>query len=85
MTDKKRVIHSVSFLALIVFCSSTLSAGSQLLDGANDPQPNRASLAVVGGMLIDGHGGPPVDHAVVLIDGNKIVAAGPGDQFEIPD
>lgn len=29
------------------------------------------------GYLIDGRGGPPVANAVILIDGERIVAAGP--------
>jgi imidazolonepropionase-like amidohydrolase len=33
-------------------------------------------LALTGGTLIDGNGGPPIPNAVVLIKGNKIVAAG---------
>jgi len=33
-------------------------------------------LALTGGTLIDGNGGPPLPNAVVLIKGNKIVAAG---------
>src|SRR5689334_15588314 len=33
-------------------------------------------LVLTGGTLIDGNGGPPIPNAVVLIKGNKIVAAG---------
>jgi hypothetical protein len=28
--------------------------------GERDPQPSKATLAIVGGMLIDGHENPPV-------------------------
>ena len=41
-------------------------------------------LALVGGMLIDGTGAPPVHDAVVLIDGNRIVAAGSAATVRIP-
>ena len=34
-------------------------------------------LALVGGMLLTGYEVPPIHHAAVLIEGNKIVAAGP--------
>jgi hypothetical protein len=47
--------------------------------------PEDAPLAIVEGMLIDGNGGPPVHDAVVLIQGEKIVAAGPRGTVQIPD
>jgi imidazolonepropionase-like amidohydrolase len=42
------------------------------------------SLVLAGGRLIDGFGGPPVDDAAVVIDGNRIVAAGPLASIKIP-
>lgn len=51
---------------------------------ASDPQPPRATLAVVGGVLIDGHEGPPVPRSVVLIDGKRIVAVGTRDSLTVP-
>src|SRR4051794_39612560 len=41
-------------------------------------------LALVGGMLLTGYEVPPIHHAVVLIDGNKIVQAGPASEVKIP-
>jgi imidazolonepropionase-like amidohydrolase len=41
-------------------------------------------LALVGGMLLDGTGAPPVHNAAILIDGNRIVAAGPANAVRIP-
>ena len=41
-------------------------------------------IALVGGMLIDGYDAPPVHHAAVIIQGNRILAAAPRDQIEIP-
>ena len=46
-------------------------------------EPTRR-LALVGGMLLDGYGGPPIHHAAILIEGNRIVAAGPASQIPIP-
>ena len=43
------------------------------------------TIALLGGRLIDGYGGRPVENAVVLIKGSTIVAAGPGSRMEIPD
>jgi len=47
--------------------------------------PEDIPLAIVEGMLIDGNGDPPVHDAVVLIQGEKIVAAGPRGTVQIPD
>jgi len=47
-------------------------------------QPAKKKLALVGGMLIDGYDVPPVHHAVVLIEGNKIVQVGPAAEVAIP-
>ena len=41
-------------------------------------------LALVGGMLLDGYGGAPVHHAVILLENNLIVAAGPASEIVIP-
>ena len=40
--------------------------------------------AITGGTLIDGYGGPPVRDAVIVIDGERIVAAGTRGQVTIP-
>jgi imidazolonepropionase-like amidohydrolase len=41
-------------------------------------------LALVGGMLLTGYEVPPIHHAAVVIEGNKIVAAGPASEVKIP-
>ncbi|MFT4248114.1 MAG: amidohydrolase family protein [Pseudomonas sp.] len=41
-------------------------------------------LAIVGGRLIDGYGQAPIDDAVVLVRGNRIVQAGPRAQVQVP-
>jgi len=43
------------------------------------------TIALLGGRLIDGYGGRPVENAVVVIKGSTIVAAGPGSRIDIPD
>ena len=45
-------------------------------------QPNK--LALVGGMLLDGYEVPPLHHAAVLIEGERIVRVGPAAEIEIP-
>ncbi len=43
------------------------------------------SLAIVGGRLIDGYGGPPVHDSVVLVSGDRISAVGSQADTDIPD
>jgi imidazolonepropionase-like amidohydrolase len=43
-----------------------------------------SAIAIVGGFLIDGFGGPPLPNAVVLIEGERIVRVGTAGSFEIP-
>lgn len=43
-----------------------------------------ATLAIVGGRLIDGYGGTPVHDSVILISGNRISAVGTEDDTDIP-
>ncbi|MBI4529687.1 MAG: amidohydrolase family protein [Deltaproteobacteria bacterium] len=35
--------------------------------------------------MIDGRGGPPVERALVLIEGDRIIAAGPAEHVKVPD
>jgi imidazolonepropionase-like amidohydrolase len=46
--------------------------------------PVKATLAVVGGFLLDGYGGPPKQNAVILVDGDKIVAVGEEGRLAVP-
>lgn len=45
---------------------------------------NGTPVALVGGFLLDGYGGPPVHDAVVLIAGDRIVAAGSAADVTVP-
>ncbi|MGQ0640432.1 MAG: amidohydrolase family protein, partial [Gemmatimonadaceae bacterium] len=44
----------------------------------------RPTLALVGGRVLDGYGGPPIENGVVLVAGERIVAVGRQDQVQIP-
>lgn len=41
-------------------------------------------VALVGGMLLDGYEAPPIHHAAILIEGDKIVRVGPAMGMTIP-
>ena len=60
----------------LLFCAALLAV---FADAQN---PKR--IALVGGMLLNGYELPPVHHAAVLIEGNRIVAAGPAVEIKIP-
>jgi imidazolonepropionase-like amidohydrolase len=49
---------------------------------ADGQSPKR--IALVGGMLLTGYELPPIHHAAVLIEGNRIVQAGPAAEVKIP-
>jgi hypothetical protein len=74
-------------LLSIALCSSWLSALGAGMREMNPPaEPNPESLiALIGGQLIDGHGGQPIENAVVVIRGSNIVAAGPQREVGIPE
>jgi hypothetical protein len=56
-----------------------------LLAGSGCKPPEEASVkAIVGAVLVDGAGGPPVSNSIVIISGSRIVAAGPRTAFVIP-
>ncbi len=52
-----------------------------------NPPPNplvHQTIALVGGRLIDGRGHPPLEDSIVVVRGNRIVAAGSRDQVVLP-
>jgi imidazolonepropionase-like amidohydrolase len=62
---------SVAMLAAVF----AVSAGAQ----------GQQALVIENGTLIDGNGGDPVENAVIVVQGNQIVAAGPANQVDVPD
>ena len=69
--------RKVSALTIAI---ATLSATAP---GAQQPAVT-STVALVGGMLIDGYEVPPVHHAAVIIEGNKIVWVGRAVDAKIP-
>jgi imidazolonepropionase-like amidohydrolase len=63
----KRALWSLAGLALALL---SLAAAA--------PEPAPRIVAVRAGRLIDGQGGPPIRDAVILIQGDRVTAAGPG-------
>src|SRR5262245_62140686 len=72
--------HSIG---LILAASLVLAVGA-----ARSPQgaraPEKAALALIGATVIDGTGGPPIPDAVVIVEGDRIVAVGPRARVSVP-
>lgn len=49
-----------------------------------EAQATARPLALVGGRVLDGYGGPPIDDGVVLIEGERIVAVGRASEVSVP-
>ena len=47
-------------------------------------QGQRPTLALVGGRIIDGYGGPPIENGVILIVDDRIVALGTRSEVDVP-
>jgi len=69
---------------LLSFCLSLtlLGAGAAALRGA-DSAP-RPTLALLGGRIIDGYEGRPIDDGVLLISGERILAVGSRSEVPVP-
>ena len=65
--------------AIIVFCIAL-----RLIAFAQGASPAQPVTSIVGARLIDGTGAPPIDDAVVLVEGDRIRAAGPRARVQIP-
>jgi imidazolonepropionase-like amidohydrolase len=69
-----RILARLIGVAIAIVVLSTVTADGQAA----------RKLALVGGMLLDGYEVPPVHHAAVLIEGNRITWAGRAAEAQIP-
>jgi len=66
-----------------ILAAAVLFAGSPPL--ASTEAADEPTLALVGGQVIDGYEGPPIQDGVVLIAGERIVAVGRRDEVPVPE
>ena len=69
-------------LALAVLVAGVCIAATLSVATPSAQAPRR--IALVGGMLLTGYEIPPIHHAAVLIEGNRIIAAGPAAEIKSP-
>ncbi len=69
-----RILFTLSCILLILFSSCA----------PRETPPARPVTALIHTRLIDGIGAAPLNDAVVLVSGERILAAGPADQIALP-
>lgn len=72
--------HARVFVAILVLVLAMLGTSGAQQPSAATP----ARIALVGGMLLDGYEAPPIHHAAILIEGDRIVRVGPAAEMSIP-
>ena len=46
--------------------------------------PPRVTMAIVGGRIIDGYGGPVIENGVILVAGDRIISVGREGELKVP-
>ena len=71
--------------ALFILAVTLLCLGATMTQAQEKQEKKEAPvIALTGGTLIDGNGGAPLPDAVVLIQGKKILQAGPAAAVKVP-
>src|SRR5262245_4551241 len=64
--------------------SLVVGASVLAISASGQDKPPKPTLALVGGQVIDGYEGAPIQDGVVLIAGERIVAVGPRSEVSVP-
>ena len=67
-----------------ILCFVVLGLVLAALPAAAQREKPESVLALVGGRLLDGYGGPPLENSVILVRGNRIEAVGRQGEVAIP-
>jgi len=67
----------------VLAATSAATLDAQARSQSQPAAPGK-KLALVGGMLLDGYEVPPIHHAAIIIEGNKIVEVGRAADIKIP-
>jgi imidazolonepropionase-like amidohydrolase len=85
--SKRAKVRSLVLSALLAAAAAALGVFGPGASGAQPAGDDGAARikALVGGRLIDGFGGPPLEDSVVLIEGETITAVGREGEVAIPE
>ncbi|MCC7053420.1 MAG: amidohydrolase family protein [Gemmatimonadaceae bacterium] len=72
-------MHTARRAVALLLCAL---AGVRATAGAQAPP--RVTMAVVGGRIIDGYGGPVIENGVILVAGDRIVRVGREGEVAVP-
>jgi imidazolonepropionase-like amidohydrolase len=68
----------------LILCITLLLFATQSLAQSANPGQNATVLVIRGATLIDGSGAPPIADSAVVINRNRITAAGPAAKIRVP-
>ncbi len=87
MTSVRRRRPSPAGLAMCAYAGIWLSFLPQTSANASDAtvSPSEQPLALIGGTLIDGNGGPPILDSIIVVAGRRISAVGARGAVQVPD
>src|SRR5258705_2857299 len=77
-------MRAVVIGGLLALGSAVLGVASVGRQGKPEPSSPAVPTAIVGARLIDGAGTAPTDDSVVVVEGDRIRAAGPRSRVRIP-
>ncbi len=80
--DRKQAFSRIPWIVSVTLVFMNACSGSPV--AAPFEIDRQASLALVNGTLIDGTGAAPIPDAVVLVAGDRILAAGSGETVNVP-
>jgi imidazolonepropionase-like amidohydrolase len=81
---KERPTMGRKLVAIVIAAAGWALPGSAGPAAQRGGGSARGPVAIVGGMLLDGRGGDPIQRSVVIIDGKKITAVGTVDTLKVP-
>jgi len=84
MKNRNTIWLAVVSVLAAATCAATLAAQAQRPAPAAAQETGPITLALVGGRLIDGYGGPPLEDSVILIRGGRIAAVGQVGRLDVP-
>lgn len=81
---RRASLHPAAASITVLFLVTVVAALTFVPASSASAQQSSRMKALVGGTLIDGHGGPPLRNSVILIAGERISAVGTVETLQVP-